>query len=101
MLTTRVLFLVAVVCNLSINGLALLHNANTYVTWSDLVPVALVFNLVVWPVAVFATYRMGGMTEEMYRSSNRDAVLVAAATQRPVHQKHSGGSPNQKGSESV
>ncbi|MGI9408808.1 MAG: hypothetical protein ACR2OV_01955, partial [Hyphomicrobiaceae bacterium] len=69
MRTTRVMFLVAVVCNLSINGLALLHSTNTYVTWSDLVPVALVFNLVVWPVAIFAAYRMGGMTEEMYRST--------------------------------
>ena len=100
MLTTRAVFLVAVVCNLSINGLALLHSTNTFVTWNDLVPIVLVFNLVVWPVAIFAAYRMGGMTEEMYRSAERDAVLAAAAAEQTARQKLAEGSPTKGNSES-
>ena len=78
MLPTRIVYLVVSIFNLAMNGLALLHTTNIYSTSGDIVPVALLFNIIFWPVALFGAYRMGGMTQEIYRSKLTSAVLATA-----------------------
>lgn len=80
MLTTRFMYIILFLINVVINGLALLHLAEVYASVDQIVPAALLFNLLFWPVAMFAAYRMGGMTEEIYRRKEL-AALEAAARQ--------------------
>lgn len=82
MLMTRFVYIVLFLVNLAINGLALLHITGVYATDDQIVPAALLFNLLFWPIATFAAYRSGGMTEEIYRRKEL-AVRNAASTRMP------------------
>src|SRR6056297_203991 len=82
MLMTRFVYIVLFLVNLAINGLARLHITGVYATDDQIVPAALLFNLLFWPIATFSAYRTGGMTEEIYRRKEL-AVRSAAPTRKP------------------
>ena len=77
MLPTRVFFILLVLVNTVINGLALAADVGAWVSDRPVIAAALAFNLLVLPVAVFAAYRMGGMTEEIYRERAEQEVARA------------------------
>lgn len=82
MLATRVFFVLLILLNAGVNGFALAHYHGGYVAHETMVTVALVFNLLMLPLAVFAAYRMGGMTEEIYREKAEQEVARAGEVAR-------------------
>ena len=87
---TRITYLALFFVNLAINGLALAHVTGRWLTDDHIVPAALVLNMVLWPVVIFAAYRAGGMTEEIYRSKEDAVHGAAVAAQKPAGKDRTG-----------
>jgi len=62
MLMSRFLYLAATLLVLSLNGAALWTLTQEGQAMMGLVPAALIVNAVAWPLALFATYRIGQVT---------------------------------------
>jgi len=82
MLPTRIFFLLLVLLNLALNGFALSQVHGGFVVHDAIVTVALVFNLLMLPLAVFAAYRMGGITEEIFREKAAREIAAAGEVAR-------------------
>lgn len=64
---TRLVYWVMIVINTALNGLALAHLLGATEIFPGIVPAALIFNIVLLPVAVATAYRTGEIAEEAYR----------------------------------
>jgi hypothetical protein len=79
---TRIFYLALIVLNVALNGFALAAVAGGGDALKEpVVAGALAFNVMVLPVAVFAEYRMVGMTEEVYREQVAEETARAAGSQ--------------------
>lgn len=74
---TRLVYWGTIAVNTALNGLALAHLLGATAIFPGVVTAALMFNIVLLPVAVVAAYRTGEIAEEAYR---RNAAAPADPT---------------------
>lgn len=79
MRVTRLVYLLIAAANVALNVLALLEHFGHYRLASGIVPAALIFNLLIVPVGIYAAYRLGEIAEEHFR---RDETVRAEAARR-------------------
>ena len=85
MLMTRILYLIVTLLVLALNSAALWALPPSPQGVSAIVPVALLVNLIAWPVTLLVTYRIGQMTGLDYLRKIRARRAALKATHGKAH----------------
>jgi hypothetical protein len=82
MLMTRLVYLSVMLIILAVNGAALWAMLNGTHEVDAIVPAALIFNIVTWPLALVVAYRIGQVTGVEYFRQIRAKMAAARASRR-------------------